>query len=305
MRENFLAVYGHAVMDYIIKVPRLPAPNTSIELVDRRMYFGGTGGNIARMASTLGVKTALASFVGNDFPEEYENALREAGVDITDLTKVPGYKTPVAWIFSDANHNQMAIIDQGPVRDSAAFDVQKHSVTSSEIVHICTGRPQYYERVLELARDLGKKVSFDPAQEIHYVYKPETFRRLLRMSNHFFANENELEVALKFLNMKDPEELASKLDLLVVTKGTQGSEVYTESGKVLIPAIESAKVEEATGVGDAYRAGFYAAWSRGMSLEDCGWFGAAAASFAIETLGAQMNMPTWKKLYERVKRYKL
>ena len=58
----FLGVYGHTVLDHIITVPRLPPPNTSIETVDRQVFFGGTGANIARIASTLGVGNIILFF---------------------------------------------------------------------------------------------------------------------------------------------------------------------------------------------------------------------------------------------------
>ncbi|MFQ6107297.1 MAG: carbohydrate kinase family protein [Thermoplasmata archaeon] len=300
MADFFLGVYGHTVLDHIIRVPKLPPPNTSIELIDRRVFFGGTGANIARIASTLGVKTALSSFVGEDFPSDYEEALRRAKVDTSELIKVQGYNTPVAWIFSDGKHNQVCVIDQGPYRDSGGFEPLENTARNSEIVHICTGRPEYYIKIVNLAVELGKRVSFDPAQEIHYVYDRETFNRLLKKSNHFFANENELRTALKFTGLNDASELAEMVDLLIVTLGREGSTVFHEGEKIKIPAITPEKSEEATGMGDAYRAGFYAAWSRGMDFEVCGLAGSAAASFAMESRGGQTNIPTWEEVLSRI-----
>jgi len=57
-------------MDHIVTLRRLPRPNTSIEILGRRRSFGGTAGNLTRAAARLGVKTALASFVGEDFPSD-------------------------------------------------------------------------------------------------------------------------------------------------------------------------------------------------------------------------------------------
>ncbi len=302
MAEFFLGVYGHTVLDHIITVPRLPPPNTSIELIDRQVFFGGTGANIARTASSLGVRTALSSFVGEDFPADYEEVLKRANVDTSELVKVEGYNTPVAWIFSDQEHNQICVIDQGPYRDSGTFEVRENTVRNSEIVHICTGRPEYYIKVVDLALELGRKVSFDPAQEIHYVYDRDTFNLFLRKTNHFFANENEIRTALKFTGLRKKEELAEIVDLLIVTLGGNGSLIFHEGEKHKIPAIRPDRTEEATGMGDAYRAGFYAAWSRGMDFDECGWAGSATASFAMESRGGQTNVPTWEDVLSRVEK---
>src|SRR5712664_3864930 len=84
-------------MDYIVSLRRLPTPNTSIEILDRQRYFGGTAGNLARAAARLGVKVSLASFVGADFPPDYRQALAKDGVDTDDLRTIPRANTPTAW----------------------------------------------------------------------------------------------------------------------------------------------------------------------------------------------------------------
>ena len=58
--RNFIGAFGHVAMDYIVSLRRLPTPNTSIEILDRQRYFGGTAGNLARAAGRLGVKVSLA-----------------------------------------------------------------------------------------------------------------------------------------------------------------------------------------------------------------------------------------------------
>lgn len=300
MAKFFLGVYGHTVLDHIITVPRLPPPNTSIELIDRRVFFGGTGANIARIASSLGTKTALSSFVGEDFPDGYMEALKASEVDISEVVQVKGYLTPVAWIFSDEKHDQICVIDQGPYRDSGTFEIQENTVRNSEIIHVCTGRPEYYTKIIDLAIEIGTKVSFDPAQEIHYVYNRETFNELFQRSNHFFANENELRAALKFTGLDEPTDLAEMVDLLVVTLGGKGSIIFCEGEEYEIPAIKPQRTQEATGMGDAFRAGFYAAWSRGLDFESCGWTGSATASFAMESRGGQTNIPSWEDVLSRV-----
>ncbi len=72
---NFLGVYGHANIDIIIKLKKFPKPESSIEIIELKRYFGGTGANIARIAASLGVKTALATYIGEDFPNDFYSLL--------------------------------------------------------------------------------------------------------------------------------------------------------------------------------------------------------------------------------------
>ena len=300
---NFLSVFGHANLDYIITLPKFPKPNTSIELVDNKRYFGGPGANIARIASTLGVKTALATFVGENFPENYYSALKSSNLDLKDFRKVRGYSTPTCWLIS-AKQKQIGIMDQGPMKDMEKFKLLEYAVRSSEVIHITTGRPGYYKKIVALAYKMGKKIGFDPAQEIHYVYSPEMFKSMLKKSNYFFASESECKTALKYLKMKKPEDILSFVDAFILTKGKKGSIIYTENEKIKIPLVKAKMVVDITGAGDGYRAGFYAGLSRNYELEKCGMIASTVASFIVETYGPQTNIPKWNDVLRRMRKQK-
>ncbi|HEX9341426.1 MAG TPA: carbohydrate kinase family protein [Thermoplasmata archaeon] len=301
--RNFLGAFGHVAMDYIVSVRRLPRPNTSIEIVDRNRYFGGTAGNLARSAARLGVKTSLASFVGTDFPADYRSALAAEGVDLTDLRALPRASTPTAWIFSDPNGNQMAIIDQGPMKEAVRLPVLRHSVKDVDLVHLGTGRPQYYLRIAKLAEDLGRSIAFDPSQEIHYVYTAHQFRELIRRSTYFFGNEAEIARAKRFVRVTSTAGLARFAPVVVVTMGSRGSTVYTREERIRIPRVPPRRLVDVTGAGDAYRAGFYAGLSRGYDVRHCGILGSAVASYAVEAKGTQTNLPTWSQALSRAERH--
>lgn len=302
--RNFLGVYGHTAIDIIYKADEFPKPNTCVELKDRQEHFGGTGANLARIAASLGVRTALASHVGDDFPKEYMEALRKSGVDVTDVVKVRGRRTPFVIMVSDAEHNQIGFVDQGAVLEQERLPIRTHTVDTSKFVHIGTGRPSYSLKVARRARWRKKVVCFDPAQEIHYVYTPETFRAVLENADIFFANVSELERAKQYLNLKEDVELLSYVKMVVNTRGREGSRIITQDDEVLVGTIQPDRVVDTTGAGDAFRAGFYAGLCRSLPVEECAWAGAAAASFVVEGIGAQSTLPTWEMVQRRASRRK-
>ena len=289
-------------LDHIFTLRRLPTPNSSIEIVQRRRFFGGTAGNLTRAAARLGVKAALASFVGDDFPADYREALRADKVDLTDLRPIRGALTPTAWIFSDRSGNQMAVIDQGPMK-AARLPILRHSVEDVELVHLGTGRPAYYARIASLAAELDRTVAFDPSQEIHYVYRPRSFRTLLQHSTYFFANAAEVGHAKRFLRITSTKGLLRFTSVVVVTLGRRGSAIYTRDGTTRIPRVPPKRVVDVTGAGDAYRAGFYAGLSRGFDLRRCGILGSSVASFVVEATGPQTNLPTWAQALSRARKF--
>ncbi len=301
--RNFVGAFGHVAMDYIVTLRRLPTPNTSIEILDRERYFGGTAGNLARAAARLGVKVSLASFVGIDFPNDYREALERDGVDTTDLRTVRKTNTPSAWVFSDPKGNQMAIVDQGPMKDAGRLPLLRHSVQDVDLVHIGTGRPEYYVRIARLASSLGKTIAFDPSQEIHYVYTPRLFRELLDRSTYFFGNEAEIVRARRLARVTSTEGLLKAAEVIVATRGSRGSLIISRDGRIRIPRVRPREVVDVTGAGDAYRAGFYAGLARGLDLRRCGILASSVASFVVEKKGTQSNLPTWSQVLRRARRH--
>lgn len=287
-------------MDIILQTDSLPEPNSSTAVKERTVRWGGTGANIAKAAADLDVKTGLSSFVGDDFPERYERSLVDSGIDPEGLVKVKGENTPTCWIVTEPSGDQMALMDQGAMDKIGNKTVRNDCIKDSEIIHIGTGRPEYYRDVMKIASGLDKTIAFDPAQELKYVYGPNTFKDLLKMSDFFFCNEVEAELALKYLDIDEVKEVLEYTDHVVVTKGRKGSRIYTREGIEDIPSIEPEEIVDPTGAGDCYRAGFYAGKSRGYDIFDCCLIGSARASFALESHGPQEREVKWEMVLERL-----
>ena len=302
--SNILGAYGHTALDIIYNAERFPSPNTTVELLGRHELYGGTGANLARIASSLGVKTALASHVGDDFPIPFMEALRKSGVDTTDVVKVHGARTPFIIMVSDKDHNQIGFVDQGAMKLQDQFPLRTHTVDSSKFVHIGTGRPGYALRIAKRARAKKKVVAFDPAQELHYVYTKETFKSVLDQSDILFVNAAELERTKAYLNLKKDAELLSYVKMVINTRGSHGSRIMTDGDEITVGTVQPDKVVDTTGAGDGFRAGFYAGLSRSLPLEECAWIGAAAASFVVEGVGGQSCLPTWAMVQKRSARRK-
>jgi len=295
----FLTVYGHICLDQIMSLERFPEPNTSVDILEKHRYFGGTGANIATVAAALGVPTALVSYVGPDLPPEFRKSMEARGVDLSEVVTVDGYETSSVLIVSDSHQDQVAYVYQGPMRSMGDFELRTSRAEESKIVHISTGRPEYYLRVMAKCREWGKEISFDPAQEIHRIWSSVTFPQGLALADNFFCNANELRTALGYMGAARPEELLSKVKVLINTRGAAGSVLYTAEGTVLVPAARPACVVDPTGAGDAFRAGFYAGRYYGHGLEESVAFGNAAASFILEATGGVGRVPTWEEVEER------
>ena len=86
---------------------------------------------------------------------------------------------------------------------------------------------------------------------------------------------------------------------LVITRGEQGSSVYTRDGRVDVPAVTPHRIVDPTGVGDAYRGGLMKGMALGLPLEVCARVGSVAATYALEHLGGQSHAYTWHEFRQR------
>jgi sugar/nucleoside kinase (ribokinase family) len=295
----FLVVYGHVCLDQILSLDRFPDPNTSVDIIEKHRYFGGTGANLAMVAASLGVPTALCSFVGPDFPADFRKFMESKGVDLSETVTVDGYETSTVIIVTDAQENQIAYVYQGPMRDMGNFEPRLAGAREAKHVHIGTGRPEYYLKVMRECRKLGKSISFDPAQEVHRIWSRDTFREALPLADTFFCNQNELRTALKYMDAGGPEQLLSSVPTVINTRGGQGAVLYNGHGSWTVKAAKPHRIVDPTGAGDAFRAGYYAGLYYGHEPLEAIAFGNAAASYVLEAAGSVTNLPTWEMVEGR------
>ena len=66
------------------------------------------------------------------------------------------------------------------------------------------------------------------------------------------------------------EQLARKVDALVVTRGENGAEIYYSGNRIDIPVVPAAQIIDPTGCGDAFRAGMLFGLTQGMDWPTIG-----------------------------------
>jgi nucleoside kinase len=272
-----LLVVGHTNVDRFLDVAQLPSPDRTVPLLDVHESLGGTAATIAISAARYGVRSGLVSLVGKDFPPTFRTRLQAAHVDISGVTAVEGARTPSCWILEDGKGSQMTVIDQGAMGDASRAVVPTRLVSASSWVHLTTGDPTYQLRVLKEARRLGRPVSADPAQEVHYRWGAHQLRTLLEGSEILFGNLAEVRAVTAKLGLRRTEELLDVVPLIVITLGRRGARALTRAGPRSVSGGSPLSVSHVTGAGDAFRGGFYAGWISGQVLKGCLTAGTRAA----------------------------
>ncbi|MDF1557109.1 MAG: carbohydrate kinase family protein [ANME-2 cluster archaeon] len=290
--DTTISVVGHTALDHLFDVTSFPPPNSSIPINDYHIYYGGGAANIAAGIARLGGKSQLISPVGGDFKgSDYCQHLESLGVDTDLMFQMEHEKTASAFIYTDEDHNQITYFYWGASKYFPELEPPK-----LDFVHLATADPVFNS----LAAQRADFVSFDPGQDL-VVYPREYLETILSHTDILFTNRHEIE-RLGQMTGRSREEMEEEIGVVVVTLDKEGSEIYRDGERIFIPAIQ-VLASDPTGAGDSHRAGFLLAYTMGYPLEVCGRVGSTTASFVVEKVGCQTNLPTWEQMQQRFNKY--
>lgn len=287
--NDLITVTGHLCNDFIITVDEYPPIGESRRVVERQNYFGGGAANIAVGIAKLGGNAELVTAVGRDFPgSPYERHLREMGVSTTLFESEMNCST--AFMVNTTSGDQITYFEWG------AGEAFARSVSPKrEFVHMATGDAAFNIGVAKNA----SFASLDPGQDVKYYTKSE-LEELFENIDLLICNNFELDIMRDTTGMSHDDIIAA-VPMAIITEGKTGSTLY-RGGCEKIPAV-TVKATDPTGAGDAYRAGLFTAWKRGMDIADAARVGAVVSSFVVEKVGTQTNLPTWSEMSERFEKF--
>jgi sugar/nucleoside kinase (ribokinase family) len=282
-----ISVAGHTAIDHIFRVPVLPNRHHSTFIVDHQVYYGGGAANIAAGIGRLGEACSLVSAVGDDFlGGDYERWLDTLSVS-QQLHVVEGARTATAYLFNDDAGDQMTFFEWGA---SSAF--AEMEAPALNFVHMATADPSFNVRVAEKSTF----ASFDPGQDL-LRYSKEQLDSILSNIDILFANQHEVRGMCTILGVST-RDLIARVPCAVVTMSGEGSVLHSDGVRHRIPVVP-VPLADPTGAGDAYRAGFLTAYVRGYDPKTACMIGAVTASFAVEKVGCQTNLPDWHQMRVR------
>lgn len=296
-----ISVTGHTSIDYLLTVESMAGPNASSPVLDCREYFGGGAANVAAAIARLGGDVELISPVGNDFSSHgYDKELLNFGVDLSKLYHIPDRSLSKAFVITDSDSNQTTYFYWG-----AAAKLSEMEPPRVPFVHMVTA-DCIFNAKMSKAADF---VSFDPGQDL-ITYQKEPLNTILENTNILFANRHEIQMLMD-ISGRTFDELKKMIDLIVITYDKEGSILYENEikNKEYVCTVETklaavlANSVDPTGAGDSYKAGFLTAFVKGYPPRVCCQIGSVVASFTVEKVGCQTNLPNWNQMKERYSKH--
>ncbi|MGC9294805.1 MAG: PfkB family carbohydrate kinase [Thermoplasmata archaeon] len=262
---------GHINQDVIIGIDDIPKFG-STEVKNLKILLGGTGANIALVASRLDVPLTLLSKVSQKFPEELLSPLHHRNIKLK--LERSDEEGPVCYII-DAREEQIAFMFQGPMNSPGSL----YSI-ESRYCHFATSNPKWILSLMDRCK--GKKV-FDPGQEISYRWNLEELRMAMKKSDIIILNRNEYDYSRDIIpDGKD----------LIITLGKEGC---SYNGKIIRSKRQSGR--STVGAGDAFRAGLYASLYRGNDILKACECANTVAGYYVE-YERSLDLLDWRVLCE-------
>jgi len=305
-----IVITGSVAYDYLMSFPGYFKDHILPEHIDRiSLSFlvdamekrrGGIAPNIAYTLALFGERPRLLAAVGEDF-EEYRAWLEKNGVDTRGVRVIPGVLTASFFANTDRSNAQIATFYTGAMAYAAQLHLHEMLDERPDLVVISPNDPQAMKQYVQECRELEVPYLYDPSQQIVRL-TAEELKEGINHAHALFVNDYEFAL-IQNMTGYSPQEILRYVSFMVVTRGEQGADLYTDYQQVHIPAVPPEQIADPTGVGDAFRGGFLAAYARGLDWETCARVGALAATYCLEQYGPQAHHYTPAEFTRRFRRY--
>lgn len=291
MKHKVLAI-GELLADFISEQY---VDNLS-EAKSFHMYQGGSAANLCANLKWLGKEADLVACVGNDPIGKFLlNSLVEIGLGTSQIQIHPKEPSSLVMVGKSTGTPDFVAYRYA---DKMIQKISTVAIANTEIVHSTAFALSLEPArsvvlgLMQKAKELGKQVSCD------WNYAPAiwlndngraVFEELCSMDvilklslddfKRFSGNTDaEPEDAIQFLNAYHNCNIS-------LTCGCQGVWFNDEAGNWKFLPAQTLEVKDSTGAGDAYWAGFLAAYTDGLSKAECVQAGIELASLKIQKIG--------------------
>ena len=302
MIELDLLVLGDANPDLVMHGGDvIPAFGQAERVVDEaNLTIGGSGGILACGAARLGLRTAFCGVVGDDlFGRFVREEMMGHGVDIRGLVVLPGRPTGVTVVLS-APQDRAMLTAPGTIGDLRADLIDLRLLHSARHVHVSSfflqqGLAADLPQLFQDIRARGGTVSLDPNWDPSGEWDGGLMRLLPRL-DVFLPNAME---AMRLAHISDLDTAIARLrahtSIVVIKDGGSGAVASSLGETARAPAFQ-VNVQDTTGAGDSFDAGFLAAWLHGETIERALAVGNACGALSVQAVGGTAGQPTMKEV---------
>ncbi len=291
--DGVVICIGSSNVDFIMKVPHLPARGETVTDGTFQQVFGGKGANQAVAAARAGARTTFVTCLGND---PYASLMLESfardGIDTAHVRRADDVPSGTALVMFDADGDNYLSVAPGSNDRLMPEDLDEHAerIASADVVLLQMEiQPQTIVRALELAGRGETAVIFN------YAPYRDGIVPLDGAMSWLVVNEQECaELAGVAVSSRDEAAAAQVLrqrgvQHVAVTLGANGVLLCDDA----VRHLQAFRIEpkDTTAAGDTFCGMFGAALARGESPETAARLANAASALCCLGEGAQPSIP--------------
>lgn len=257
--------------------------NVSFLVLEMRCEFGGCAGNIAYGLNLLdGNLPITMATVGKDF-STYADWMDKHNISQEHITVIDDAFTGQAFITTDLDDNQITAFHPGAMNESHRNKVSDVKGCKLGIISP-DGRDGMLQHAEQFA-DAGIPFVFDPGQGMP-MFDGDDLKKFIKQATWVTVNDYEWEMMQERTGLS-ANQITAQVEALIVTRGGEGSYIYTKDKRYDIPSVKPEAVNDPTGCGDAYRAGLLYGLVNDLDWETIGRIASLMGSIKIAQYGTQ------------------
>ena len=303
---------GNAIVDVICKVNDNFISKNNLTKSTMKLFFDEnefkrlltnlkiektvSGGSVANSIVGISQLGNEVGFIGkvsdDDFGSKYEEGLKKENVKYFYSKKKEQLPTGTCLILVTPDSERTMCTYLGTAGKINENDVSSDAVKQSEIIFLegylwDEGSPKKaFDKAIKNANKVAMSLSDQFCVDRHKSHFLNLVKNKLDIT---FANEQEIISLIEAKNFDDVVNFAKQLKkLIVVTRGEKGSIAINGEEIVEINAQKNLKIQDLTGAGDLFAAGFLHGYMNNLSIKQSLKKGTELSSKIIQQIGARL-----------------
>lgn len=282
------------------------------KLDSSRVIPGGAAANSIAALASLGAKCAFIGKACKDtMGEKFKEAFDNAGVDMTiplvDFDRDADKATPRCLVLVTPDHDRTFAFNMGICEEIDIPDIDVEALKNSKIFFI-EGQMLVSRRArpavlyaMQTAKKHGVKIAFN-MHDLNFraLAVQEVIETIRTQSDILIGNEREVRGCFEIDENSNADSfleiLASRNQILVMTRGSNGACIYSHDGIETVPSENHLSIIDSTGAGDAFAAGFLFGMAKGMTTLAAGKLAALSAAEILRHWGGRPEINLGEKL---------
>jgi adenosine kinase len=289
-----IMVFGDRFKNHILP-DKIHMLNVSFLVPQMRREYGGCAGNIAYNLKLLGDVGYPMATVGRDFGL-YDDWMKKTGVPADHVKLIESQFTAQAFITTDLDNNQITAFHPGAMQQS-----HLNKVTDAKDIALGIVAPDGRDGMIQHANEFADAeipFIFDPGQGLP-MFDGKDLKRFVEQATWVAVNDYEWQMIQQKTGWTE-SDVTQLAEALIITRGENGSSIYTKGGPIEIPCARPKAIVDPTGCGDAYRAGLIHGLLQGLDWKTTGRIASLMGAIKIESLGPQNHTFTPAEFKQRL-----